>query len=135
MINEPSTPNKSILTCTFEELAKIVETNTLPEGISLEGIETHKDFHRLFAHRTNPGLCAKILLKELTPFQSVENDPLREKRLDLKIQELALKKEKVKTQTWQYTQIWNTLSRLEKKIDILVSQALNNNLTKEEVKN
>lgn len=106
-----TTDIKSILYATVEELKEIITSNQLPEHINLSGLETRDDFAKLFSHRFNPKLIARVLLDELTR-QTNENSP-KNLRLQLKQKELELKEKKISSQTQQLNNIYRKLQDIE----------------------
>lgn len=115
----------SILTASIEELEAIVQFNTLPEHLSLEGIEERKDFQKLFSHRLNPRFIAQTLLREKRGKPEEEGDAsLKEKRLELKRKELELKEKKLDKTSQQLKAIWEVMKRVESKLDIVLSNSL-----------
>lgn len=55
---------KSIFDLDLSELNTILEKGTLPEGISLDGLENRQDFEKLFKHRLNPMFIIRTLIQE-----------------------------------------------------------------------
>jgi len=116
---------KSILDLTPAQLQEIVQTGTLPENVSLTGIEARDDFEKLYKLRNKPSGLAKYLLNQSKTFS---DSILKEKRIELQKNTLNLKAEKVKRETEFQKGIKAHLSRLETKIDytkILLEEILN----------
>ena len=114
---------RSILSLTFDELKQIVLTNSYPDNVTLEGIETREDYEKLFKHRNSPALLAKNLIVKdanLKERQHGEPEDIKRKRLELREAEIEAKKVKSVAQTQAFEQILNTLRRIETGIDYLV---------------
>lgn len=112
---------KSILSLGIEELEQILGSNELPTDCDLSGLEERKDFKTFFAHRLAPRFIAKTLLEEKMKARLIEPTELKEERLKIKKMELELKKDKAGKTTWQYQQIWNAISNVNKKLDVILN--------------
>lgn len=137
----PTEPNESkkevtpisILNLTFDTLKEIIETNTFPEGVTLEGIEKRDDYEKLFKHRNNPALIAKQLIIPPRKERSTPAEPedFKRKRLEIRELELKARQERYSATTQTLQSIINTLRRIETGIDYLVQ----NLKSKKEIKN
>jgi len=107
---------RSILDLSPEELSIVQKTNKLPDNVSLKGIEERKDFDILYKHRNNLSMLAEHLLKG--------SKTLEHERLLLKKEELELRKEKAKGQTFLLKDLKAHLTRIETKLDLLVQSSI-----------
>ena len=105
---------KSILSLNPSELRFIMESGTLPDTVSLEGIEERDDFEKLYKLRNKPSLLARhILLKS----KQIGDSLLKEQRIELQKGTLKLKTEKLQRETERYKGLKAQLSRIETKQD------------------
>jgi hypothetical protein len=121
---------KSIFEMTEEEL-KVIASGVYPdEGISLEGIQNHKDFSKLFKHRANPQLIAKQLLKEMfvsTGSNRVNNggswepEDIKRQRLELKALDIEARKQRTESVTHVQSLIYKRLQAIEDANSIIIS--------------
>ncbi len=79
---------RSILDLNIDELKAVIETGTLPEDVTLDGLEARKDFARFFRYRATPSMIATFLLREKLTLQSQGSEDIKKKRLELKEKEL-----------------------------------------------
>jgi hypothetical protein len=123
-MTQPSpNPTRSIFDLNVDELEEVLKQNILPAGVTLQGLEDRKDFDKLFKHRLSPKFIAQVILKEKMadqprqPAQATAPHPqsqaLREQRLELKKQELAIKKMKAETQSAVNQKILDKLAAIE----------------------
>lgn len=119
---------KSVLDLTIEELEEILNTNELPEGISLEGIDQRKDFAKLFKHRMNPKHIAQTLLKErLKTRIMVESPEIKSERMQIRQAELELRKMKIEGQTQMQGNLYKRLQTIEAGVTLIISGIANIN--------
>lgn len=105
---------RSILDLDINELEEVLNTNTLPEDVGLEGIESRKDFEKLFKHRLQPKYMAQALLKDkLKTRITAETPEIKSERLAIKQAELELRKMKMNAQTQMQGNIYKRLQALE----------------------
>jgi len=111
---------KNIFGLVDDELIEIQNTNKLPKDITLEGIEEHKLFKKIFEVRTEPSKIAGIILndrnghKPITyKYESVIPLDIRRKKLELKEIELQIQKERIK----KNTEVWKKICDMEDKIN------------------
>ena len=130
---------RSIFDLNIDELATVVETGDLPEGISYAGIENRNDFKRLFRHRGTPSHIAQILLKEKATTQpknpgggSQESEELKQERLRLKQLELAHRQNRVEKLTAMQVRIDKKLQDVEDlcMLNMKLLQSINETMTK-----
>jgi len=116
---EEKEKKKSILDLTLHELEEIIETNQLPEGVTLDRLEERRDFQALFSHRNNPKYIAKKLLKERITGEESLN--LKERRLRLKELELSLKQKNFTSFGQELKDIKRLLLEIKGLIKLLLS--------------
>ena len=59
----PAIPDDSVFAYSEEQLTKIIQTDTFPEGMSYVGLDKHSAKDLLYKHRYSPALFAKTILK------------------------------------------------------------------------
>ena len=125
---------RTILDLTPEELRQMIETDTLPPDVSLQSMETHPQFLKLFRARNSPKKVAKILLEDQGIRVSIPGQPgrgvveykpslpleYRLKQLELKEKELKIKADKVVRYTDLYKKILSVESDVKKMLKILL---------------
>ena len=107
---------RSILDLSPTDLEAILQSKRLPEDVTLKGIEERDDFEILYRHRNNPAKLAEYLLS-----LNKGDGYIQKQRLELKKQELELRKEKQKGQTFLLKDLKSHLTRLETKLDYLLT--------------
>lgn len=127
---------RSIFDLSIDELEVVINSNQLPEGVGLQGIEEHKDFSKLFKHRLNPKFIAEALVKERVPKEALMKGPaepveMRQQRIELKRVELDLKKKRGEALTFTQQQIYKRLQAIEDGNSVIIAGVnnLNNKLT------
>jgi hypothetical protein len=109
-MNTPS-KSRSWLDLDVAELRGILETGVVPENIDWNSLPEHPAFDKLFRVRDNPKKIAKILLEasgverptavrmHSTKYIPALSQEYRQERLNVKKEELALQRAKLKNQT------------------------------------
>jgi len=112
----------SIFDLNINELEEILKSNTLPEGVTLQGIEDRKDFDRLFRSRNTPKHIATTLIREKQstipkePKQrggNQDSEEIKQRRLELKALELDIKGKSKDSLTQLQQNIYKRLQAVE----------------------
>ena len=112
---------RSILDLDIAELEEVLNTNSLPDGVGLQGIEERADFAKLFKHRVNPKHIASALLKEKLKTRVLTESPeLKSERLAIKQVELELRRKRIEAVTAQQTNIYKRLQAIEDACGLIV---------------
>ena len=111
------TKTRDWLSLSIDELEKIVVGDVVPEDIDWTTLPNHPQFERIFKVRNHPSKVARILLDSKRKVSTSEEEApkgkepiklkyvasispeMRERRLKLREEELAIAKEKVKNRT------------------------------------
>ena len=116
-------PTRSILDLTLDELEQVINTNELPDGVGLQGIENRKDFDKLFRHRLNPKYIAQALVRDKATKPQAkgpsESEEVKKLRLELKQKEIDVRTAKAQNQTEMNQRIMNKLLSIESAVQLL----------------
>jgi len=119
---------KSILDLNFDELKLVIESNKLPDNVTLKGLEGRDDFVKLYRFRASPTNMATVLLKEKIAEHteskggSQDATEIKLKRLQLKESELEIKRLKAETQTTLLKQLLEEMRGLHLKVNSILSR-------------
>lgn len=113
----------TIMDAGIEVLEHILQTNSLPEGMTLKGLEVRPDAERLFKHRYSPKYIAKALLADILKTRVMsEGSDIKDERLALKKIELDLKAKKMESQAQLQRDILARLRGIEDTQRILLQR-------------
>ena len=119
---------RSIFSLDINDLEQILISNQLPPDVTLEGIETRKDFDKLFKHRATPKYIAQAILKEKIKGCAMQESPdIKNQRLAIKKMELELRSKRVESVSFQQDQLYKRLQAIESSQNMIIRGITNLN--------